>query len=78
MKMIAEYLEHAISFERMAAKEENAELRVAFQKQAANYRDLAAARAKRYGSETREKRRIGRLGWRLLSFGAPGGWYWPK
>jgi hypothetical protein len=49
MKMIAEYLEHAISFERMAAEEENPETRAAFQKQAATYRKLAAERAKQYG-----------------------------
>ena len=49
MKMIAEYLEHANSFERMAAEEVKPELKVAFQKQAATYRSLAAERAKRYG-----------------------------
>lgn len=49
MKMIAEYLEHANSFERMAGEEVKPELQVAFQKQAATYRNLAADRAKRYG-----------------------------
>lgn len=49
MKMIAEYLEHANSFERMAAQEANQEIKVAFQKQAATYQSLAAERAKRYG-----------------------------
>ena len=49
MKMIAEYLEHAISFERMAAEEENPETKAAFQKQAATYRNLAGSRAKQYG-----------------------------
>ena len=49
MKMIAEYLEHAIEFERMAAEEKNQEVKAVFVKQAATYRKLAADRAKKYG-----------------------------
>ncbi len=45
MKMIAEYLEHALQFERMAAFETNAELKAQLEKQAAAYRRLAAERA---------------------------------
>jgi hypothetical protein len=49
MKMVAEYLEHAIEFERMAAGEANPEVKAVFAKQAATYRKLAADRAKKYG-----------------------------
>jgi hypothetical protein len=49
MKMIAEYLEHALNFERMAAEETNAAVKVVFEKQAAIYRKLAADRAKKFG-----------------------------
>jgi hypothetical protein len=48
MKMIAEYLEHALNFERMAAEEKDPEVKAAFEKQAATYRKLAADRAKKY------------------------------
>ena len=41
MKMLAEYLEHAIKFEQMAAQERDAQLRADFEKQAAAYRKLA-------------------------------------
>jgi hypothetical protein len=47
--MLADYLEHAIAFERMAADEKNPQIRVVFDKQAAAYRKLAAERAKRFG-----------------------------
>jgi len=47
--MIAEYLEHALQFERMAADEKNAELKAQLQKQAAAYRKLAAERANKLG-----------------------------
>ena len=40
MKMVAEYLEHALDFERMAADEQNPELKDDFERQAANYRKL--------------------------------------
>jgi hypothetical protein len=49
MKMIAEYLEHALSFERMAAEEKNPEIKAVFEKQAATYRKLAAERTKKFG-----------------------------
>ena len=51
MKMGAEYLEHALNFERMAADEANPELKADFERQAANYRKLAAERVKRLGME---------------------------
>ena len=49
MKLLTEYLEHALSFERMAAQESNPEVKAQFQKQAAAYRKLAAERAEKYG-----------------------------
>ncbi len=49
MKMIAEYLEHAIRFERMAANESDPRLKAEFEKQAAAYRKLAEQRAKKQG-----------------------------
>jgi hypothetical protein len=33
MKLLTEYLEHALSFERMAAQENNAEVRAQFEQQ---------------------------------------------
>jgi hypothetical protein len=47
MKMIAEYLEHALQFERMAAAETNPTLQESLAKQAIAYRKLAAERANR-------------------------------
>jgi hypothetical protein len=49
MKLLTEYLEHALSFERMAAEEANPKIREQFEKQAEAYRKLAADRAARYG-----------------------------
>jgi hypothetical protein len=49
MKLLTEYLEHALTFERMASDEENTELRLRFEEQAAAYRKLVAKRAARYG-----------------------------
>jgi hypothetical protein len=49
MKMIAEYLDHALSFERMAADEKNPKIKAVFEKQAAAYRKLAAERTKKLG-----------------------------
>jgi hypothetical protein len=46
MKMLAEYLEKAINFERMASEERDAKLRADLEKLAASYRKLAAGRAK--------------------------------
>jgi hypothetical protein len=48
MKMLAEYLERAIEFERMATDEKGAKLRADLEKQAAAYRKLAVRRAKQY------------------------------
>jgi hypothetical protein len=47
--MIAEYLEHALAFERLAADEEDPSLKNDFEKQAAAYRKLAKERAKKLG-----------------------------
>jgi hypothetical protein len=49
MKLLTEYLEHALQFERLAAQETNPQLKEQFERQAAAYRKLAADRAKRYG-----------------------------
>lgn len=49
MRLLTEYLEHALTFERMASEEENVELRLRFEAQAAAYRKLVAERAARYG-----------------------------
>jgi len=51
MKMLAGYLEEAISFQQMAAEETDLKLKVEFEKQAAAYRNLVAARAKKYFGE---------------------------
>jgi hypothetical protein len=45
MKLIAEYLDHAHQFERMAEHESDAKLKAAFEKQAKAYHALAAKRA---------------------------------
>jgi hypothetical protein len=52
MKMIAEYLENAIRFERLAADEPNPKLKADFEKQAAAYRKLAGERANKLGLPT--------------------------
>jgi hypothetical protein len=49
MNLLNEYLDHALSFERMAAQENNPAVRLQFETQAAAYRKLAAERAARYG-----------------------------
>jgi hypothetical protein len=49
LKMLAEYLERALNFERMAADETNAAIKAVFEKQAAAYRKLAAERSKKLG-----------------------------
>jgi len=48
MKMLAEYLEKAITFERMAVDEKDAKLKADLEKQAVAYRKLAVQRAKQY------------------------------
>jgi hypothetical protein len=45
VKMLAEYLENAIKFEQLAARERDVELRANFEKLAAAYRKLAERRA---------------------------------
>ena len=45
MNMIAEYLERALEFERMAEESEEAAFKEALLKQAASYRNMATARA---------------------------------
>ena len=47
MKMVAEYLEKALEFERLAFAENNPELKASLLKQAEAYRKLAADRALR-------------------------------
>jgi hypothetical protein len=49
MKLLTEYIEHALAFERMAAQETNPEVRAQFENQATAYRKLAAERATKYG-----------------------------
>ena len=49
MKMIAEYLEHALNFERMAADNTDPKLKADLLKQANAYRKLASERAERRG-----------------------------
>jgi hypothetical protein len=49
MKMLAEYLEHAIGFERMADETEDGPLKEQFQKQAEAYRKLAEKQAIQIG-----------------------------
>jgi len=51
MKMVTEYLEHALQFERLAADEKDPRLKADYQKQAATYRKLAAERAVQLGLE---------------------------
>lgn len=49
MKLLGEYLEHAIQFERMAAEESDPKLKAAMESQAMAYRKMAAKRAKMLG-----------------------------
>ena len=49
MKWLNEYLDHALAFERMAAQENNPEIRAQVKKQAMAYRKIAAERAAKYG-----------------------------
>ena len=51
MKLVAEYLDNALAFERIAATEKNPALRSEFEKEAAAYRRLAAKRAIDLGLE---------------------------
>jgi hypothetical protein len=49
VKVIEEYLENALAFERLAAVETNPTLKDDFEKQAVAFRKLAAERTKRLG-----------------------------
>ena len=55
MKMIAEYLEHALQFEQMAAEATDPAFKASLQKQAATYRKLASERAARFTPREDEK-----------------------
>jgi hypothetical protein len=49
MKLLAEYLERAVSLERLAAGEQDSEFKTQLLNQAKAYRKLAAKRAEDYG-----------------------------
>ena len=49
MKLLNEYIDHALTFEHMAAEEADPAVRAQFESQAAAYRKLVAERAQRYG-----------------------------
>jgi len=49
MKLLGEYLEHALQFERLAADEGNPKLKAQLEGQARAYRKLAAERAAKLG-----------------------------
>lgn len=49
MKMVTEYIEHALTFERLAAAEQDPKLKGELERQATAYRKLAAERAVKYG-----------------------------
>jgi len=49
MKMLAEYLENATTFERLADAEKDAKVKADLIAQAKAYRDLATERATRFG-----------------------------
>jgi hypothetical protein len=51
MTSVTEYLEQALHFDRVAAKEQNAALKVEYQRQADALRRLAVVEAKRLGIE---------------------------
>ena len=51
VKMLAEYLDHALEFERMSSRESDAQVNAKLEEQAAAYRKLATARAKKLGLE---------------------------
>ena len=49
MKLLTEYLEHAVTLERLAASEPESAFKTQLFEQAAAYRKLAARRAEQYG-----------------------------
>ena len=52
--MIAEYLEHALHFERLAVLEDNPKLKADLQRQAAAYRKLATERTRKLSLDRRD------------------------
>lgn len=55
MKLIHEYLEHSVQFERMADEADNPSLREQFLKQAVAYRKLAEKRAAELSKEHEQR-----------------------
>jgi hypothetical protein len=55
VKLVAEYLDNALAFERIATAEKNPTLKSEFEKEAAAYRRLAAKRAIDLGLEPPKK-----------------------
>jgi hypothetical protein len=51
MDKIVDYLEHAVTFERLAAEEMTPQVKTQFAEQTAAYRRIAASRAKQLGLE---------------------------
>jgi hypothetical protein len=49
LDLLTQYIDHALTFERMADAEPNQGLKADFERQASAYRRLAAKRAKRLG-----------------------------
>ena len=49
LDLLTQYIEHALTFERMADAEQNQGLKVDFERQATAYRRLAANRARKLG-----------------------------
>jgi len=49
MKLLTEYLEHAVTFERMASEATDPKLKESLEQQALAYRKMAAKRAKMLG-----------------------------
>jgi hypothetical protein len=58
VKLIAEYLERALEFERFADLEDNPKLKADMEKQAAAYRKLAAERSKKLGLKPPQDRGV--------------------
>ena len=52
MKVVAEYLDHALQFERLLAYETDPKLKARLERQAAAYRKLATERAKKIGLQS--------------------------
>ena len=52
LKVLIQYLDHVVTFERLAIEEPNRELKTAFVNQARSYRELAAKCAEKLGLPT--------------------------